>query len=147
MVRHYPDPALGRTAGESPNPWQHFKYDSLTPSIGSAMPGTGTESPSFAGPIWFVRTVDGAKDGRRQHSVRSEFVGGSLDSFNKIDAVNGLFVAGEPLRLCRTHDAGTHWAWISRAKMTRCYCLGSIQLHVWSGAGIDDCWWPPLDVT
>jgi photosystem II stability/assembly factor-like uncharacterized protein len=101
--------AVQPTAGKSPTPLGNiFRYDLVSPSMGWAI--AGTVSPTGqAGPIRLFRTVDGAKHWQRQLSVQSEAIAESLDSFNMIDAANGFVVAEEPLRLYRTHDAGTRW--------------------------------------
>src|SRR2546427_8602910 len=84
------------------------RYQFMNPSLGWAIqitPGSGS-----SGPYSVFRTVDGAKHWQRVLSGETTQIGTTSDSLHFVDAQNGFVVAGDPLAVYRSTDAGAHWA-------------------------------------
>src|SRR3989442_7518952 len=84
------------------------RFQFMNLSLGWAVqitPGSGS-----SGPYSVFRTVDGAKHWQRVLSGETTQIGTTSESLHFVDAQNGFVVAGDPLAVYRSTDAGAHWA-------------------------------------
>ena len=95
-----PTPAVGHI----------INFDFVGTALGWSVVTTYDEiNNSQTGSYWLYKTVDAGKHWRRQLAGTTARLFLTYSSLWFADASTGYVVAGDPVRLYRTHDGGDHW--------------------------------------
>jgi photosystem II stability/assembly factor-like uncharacterized protein len=86
-----------------------IRYQFSSPTLGWATDVPGSTPLGDAGSFWIFKTDDAARHWHVELLGRTANLSATLESLQFVDPRDGFVVAGEPLSLFRTTDAGAQW--------------------------------------